>query len=358
MFDCAMKEDNAKSDLIELAVSLERWLLDGACQSDSGAICAWVEYPQRVRAFDYPEISGYWLTYACGRRLWADGIRQRVKRVVQWLQARLSAGNLAGRDGHGAVFHFDLAMIATGLFWAAQRLADEVDESLALKIVDLLADEILRNSRLPALNAASSRATVCSTWAVAGSAHLLKVLQCLLLGHERGHARCLEAAHKLYGNLITLQRANGNFATHQDAHTTFLHPHLYAAEGAWIWGAYWGNSDALWRSQMALDWVWARQLPSGGFPRIWDEEATNAVLVEQSDVLAQAVRLAQIHRRHYPGLSKALTRIRDVCLAQGSARALVYQPNSLAQHQNTWATLFSTQALLLSERDLRWSELI
>lgn len=91
---------------------------------------------------------------------------------------------------------------------------------------------------------------------------------------------------------------------------------------------------------------------------MWNEEATNAAPVEQSDVLAQAVRLAQIHRRHYPGLQKALTRIRDVCIVQESARALVYQPDSLAKHQNTWATLFSAQALELSGNALRWSELI
>src|SRR2546425_4589606 len=52
--------------LASLADGLRAWLCSGACLSPSGAFAAWVDHASGRRSFEYPEISGYALTYLAG----------------------------------------------------------------------------------------------------------------------------------------------------------------------------------------------------------------------------------------------------------------------------------------------------
>src|SRR5205807_4629139 len=151
-----------------------------------------------------------------------------------------------------------------------------------------------------------------STWSTDGRVHLLKVIQCLLLAQSLGLSRAKESAAILMKSARELQLANGRFVTHPADAQTFLHPHLYAAEGLWIGGSALGDSDAIERARAAVSWAWSYQLDTGGFPNMVDNTDGNAAGVEQSDVTSQAVRLALLLNMQPVGLDYAIARIMQV----------------------------------------------
>jgi hypothetical protein len=141
---------------------------------------------------------------------------------------------------------------------------------------------------------------------------------------------------------------------------TMLHPHLYAAEGLWLFGSATGDGESLERARNAVEWAWTQQLPSGGFPRSARAGGRPGEDLEQSDVTAQATRLALA--LHLPAVDteRALARLQDVTRAYGESSAVLYQPTSPDRHLNTWATMFAAQALALAadRQALSWSELV
>jgi len=155
----------------------------------------------------------------------------------------------------------------------------------------------------------------------------------------------MEAAALLLQSARELQVDSGRFVTHPTDTQTYLHPHLYAAEGLWIWGTASSDRDAIERARMAIIWAWSHQLDSGGFPNIVDNTKGEAIGVEQSDVTTQAVRLALLLDMQLPGLDHAIARIMQVSHGDAEKRAILYRPTSADLHENTWATIFGAQAL-------------
>ena len=103
-------------DSVAMAVSgLRAWLCSGGCQSPNGAFVAWLDSATGRRAYDYPEITGYALTFLAGMATLTAADRATGHRAGDWLVERLRSGNLAARDGwdNNAVYLFDLGMIAT-----------------------------------------------------------------------------------------------------------------------------------------------------------------------------------------------------------------------------------------------------
>src|SRR5207302_7961840 len=103
--------------IVATADALSAWLSSGAGQSSSGAFVAWFDVANGRRSFDYPEISGYVLTYLAGRPSTGQRELAAGHRAAEWLVKRVRAGNLAARDGwdNDAIYLFDLGMIASGL---------------------------------------------------------------------------------------------------------------------------------------------------------------------------------------------------------------------------------------------------
>jgi hypothetical protein len=134
-----------------------------------------------------------------------------------------------------------------------------------------------------------------------------------------------------------------------------LHPHLYAAEGLWVWGSAVGDDEALERARAAVAWVWTHQLENGGLPR------RPGSATEQSDVTAQAIRLAIAVGARSAAVDRALDRLTEIAVRDERGLGVPYQPGSGAVHLNTWVTLFAAQAFALAGsngRPLRWQDLV
>jgi hypothetical protein len=332
------------------AAGLRAWVESGAAQSKSGAFMAWRDLDGSAGSYEYPEITGYVLTYLASCSPFPPALQQVGNRAGAWLAGRLARGELCARDGwdDGAIYLFDLGMIATGLISFGRRTGAESLVACGVDLVTLLR-AALEGDLSPVWSDGPRSGR--RAWSTHGNAHLAKLVQALLLV-DRGPSG---TAASLVERVERLQRDDGAFETGPEPEV-MLHPHLYAAEGMWIWGTATGDDDALTRTHAALAWTWRHQLPTGGLPRA----ASSRLPIEQSDATAQALRLAIALGLRSAAVDRAAARLAELASPDGEGRAIVYEPG-WPRHANTWATLFAAQALastLPEARPLEWWELV
>jgi hypothetical protein len=335
----------------ETAADLRTWVTSGSAQSEDGAFVAWCDTATQRQAHEYAEITGYALTYLA--RVESQDGGATGERAAAWLVQRLRRGDLSARTGWdgGAVYLFDLGTIATGLISFGRRLCDEACLEEGRKLSEVVRDELASGASLSSIARRGPRSSR-DGWSTEGQAHLAKLTQTLLLGAGLGLA-VTEALEALLERVMRLQRDDGSFQTGPEG-VVMLHPHLYAAEGLWVWGQHQQDRDALERARTAARWAWTHQLPSGGFPRAVGTSGQNPV--EQSDVTAQALRLAHVLGLAAEGVPRAADRLIEVAAPARSGRAIPYQPEASPVHLNTCATLFAAQALAMGDGDRKSAE--
>jgi hypothetical protein len=338
----------------EVANEIRRWLASGRAQADSGAFCAWRDIGRDALAFEYPEITGYALTWLAGRR---DPLQHELDAglaAADWLVARLNAGDRSARSGWdgGAVYSFDLGMIAAGLMSFGALIDAEAYVDQGREIARALAGYIEAGELAPLApdGPPSSRP---AGWSTDGRVHMVKCVQALLLAGEA------DAAEALVGGAIAGQAPDGHFVTQPGDEFVMLHPHLYAVEGLWILAEADDHRGARDAATRATEWVWEQQLPTGGMPR-W--VSSSEAGPEQLDATSQAVRAALLLDLEPPGLPAAIDRLVHQAREDAACGyALVYRPGDIDDHLNVWVTMFSGQALELAARSqwaVRWQELV
>jgi hypothetical protein len=309
-----------------------------------------VELASGEKAYDYAEITGYALTHLAARDELTDDEADVGRRAAEWLTARVRQRRLAARDGWDgdAVYLFDLGMISAGLQSFGGRLDEQRYVDAGLELVELIEAELAGG-----IVAVSSRGprSERTNWSTHGVVHLAKLAQSLLLaGREEPARRLIDAARAVQG-------PDGHMPTDSESTVTMLHPHLYGAEGLWMWGSAMGDQDAIDRARANVQWVWTHQLQTGGLPRAFGRPEP----IEQLDVTSQAVRMALLLGVHTPAVDRAIERLLEVARERDGMLAMPYQPGSPDVHLNTWVTMFASQALALAgpgAKPLRWDQLV
>ena len=332
------------------ADGLSRWITSGAAQSSSGAFAAWVEMASGEKAYDYAEITGYALTHIAARSELSDEEIGVGRGAAEWLTARVRQRRLAARDGwdDDAVYLFDLGMISAGLQSFGRRVGEQRYVDAGIELVDLLQNELSDDIVAVSSHAPRSERT---NWSTRGVVHLAKLAQAFLLAGRE------EPARKLIDAARAVQGPDGHMPTDSESEVTMLHPHLYGAEGLWMWGSATGDQDAIDRARANVQWVWTHQLQSGGLPRAVGRPEP----VEQLDVTSQAVRMALLLGVHTPAVDRAIERLLECARESDGMLAMPYQPGSPDVHLNTWVTMFASQALALAvpgAEPLRWDQLV
>ncbi len=362
LHDTSRSRQTEDSRTASLVRAMHQWLASAACQSDGGAFYAWLEAGTGIPAFEYPEITGYALTHFAGRDNLTIEEERAGRRAADWLVARLSADLSARRQWDNAsVYNFDLAMIATGLLAFGDRAGVDVYVNHGKVLVDLLRRQIHSETGFTSLSPEQSALSNRSAWSTEGHAHLLKVVQCLLLAETLGVTNASESARLLVEQSTRYQRDDGRFVTHPGDVETMLHPHLYAVEGLWMWGTAQGDATAIERARTAHAWMWSHQLPTGGFPRFVNTGETGDAPIEQADVTSQALRMALALDPSLPGIPAAIARLEQIAQHTPDGAALVYQPAAPQAHLNAWVTLFGAQAMEMAafgSSMLTWRKLV
>jgi UDP-N-acetylglucosamine 2-epimerase (non-hydrolysing) len=332
------------------ADGLARWITSGAAQSSSGAFAAWVELASGEKAYDYAEITGYALTHLAARDELSDAEVDVGRGAAEWLTARVRQRRLAARDGWDgdAVYLFDLGMISAGLQSFGRRIGKQRYVDAGLELVELLESALSDDIVAVWSHGPRSERT---NWSTRGVVHLAKLAQSLLLAERE------EPARRLIDAARAVQGPDGHMPTDPESTVTMLHPHLYGAEGLWMWGSATGDQDAIDRARANVQWVWTHQLQTGGLPRAFGRPEP----IEQLDVTSQAVRMALLLGVRTPAVDRAIERLLEVARERDGMLAMPYQPGSPDVHLNTWVTMFASQALALAApgaKPLRWDQLV
>lgn len=310
--------------------ALVRWLESEAVVDAEGRVWSWhnPEHPGYV----YPEAGGLWLATMAREPATIAARETRLDRVAAWLRVCEHAGGI-GRDGRA--YLFDHAMVVAGrLAWAERRGLGVEDEREG--IATML--EHLRNNRATSSAGASER------WSERFGPHLLKLALPLARWVEAtGDAEAARALARL-GVVLGRGWADGRVPSEGERGPTYLHACCYAAEGLWRLSEAplprAARAEARGRAEAIAAWLAGVQRADGGLPP-W-HDGTRGWGPAPADVAAQVVRLwSGLDREAYAGaIARALgflARLADPC---GGVR---YHEDS--RDLNTWATLFTVQAL-------------
>ena len=269
-------------------------------------------------AYAYPEIAGYWLRWAAGRRDVPDACGEAV---LDWLRCMQQAnGSLPTRVGAVAVdyvearYLFDHVMLWDGLCHWQRLRCSAAAEALAERVWDYL-PYFLLEGRLQA-----ARGRPATRWSGRVGPFLLKV--CARLQARPG-ALSTHSAERI-PELMDLALA----APHAEAH-----PQLYAIEGLIELGL---EREA----GLLLD----RLLQQAGGPLdLFEQQGSRR---RRSDVLAQLLRAGCVLGRasrgdaRWQGLAGMLGAAVD---AEGCLPFVLGESG----HRPTWSALFAEQALSL-----------
>jgi hypothetical protein len=346
------------------AEAISRWLREGDAQSASGAYCGWRDLRNGKLSPPYPEITGYVLGFLAQTPLdGADAARATV--ACAWLTARTEAGDLSARPEKTgrAVYTFDLAMAAHGLMRYGLATGDNAAVDAGLRNAEVLVTQARRDGSLPCVVPGTADVPLTASWSTHGHAHLLKCVQALLSADALGLTAARTVAERMVGDVLNKGEKAVRALTDgcRSGNRTSLHALCYAAEGMWVWGTYHSDAASLSLSRRITEWIWRQRLPGGGFPGFVPIRDHDARTAQQSDVLAQAIRLAALHTLRGPGCEQAAAALLDSLRWQGPVAAVCYRPYTEDLHLNCWASLFAVQALRLCSGDqdtLQWSELV
>jgi hypothetical protein len=330
-------------DLLSTSGELRQWLVHRA-HSTSGATYAWVDAATGAPAFEYPEITGYALTFWAAQSMATEDELEAGRRAANWLGELVESDRLRAREGWdgNAVYNFDLAMMANGLLAFGGRYQPEA-VATGMELAAYLRDQIERDGWLESVDPCKSPRTSRSGWSTEGYAHLVKAAQCQLHAATLGLRDGVEAARALVDRGLEFLADTGRFVTQPEAELTMLHPHLYAVEGLWAFAEATGDDEIREAARTAAEWAWRQQLPSGGFPR-WTAANSQTVAPEQFDVTAQAVRAAVLCGLDAEGLDRAVLRLARCALKTPAGSAMPYQPDAGNSHENAWVSMFWAQA--------------
>jgi hypothetical protein len=307
--------------------ALLRWLRSDAVVTDDGRVWSWhnPEHP----GYAYPEAGGLWLG-VMARERHAD--EAQLDRVAAWLYERERLEGI-GRDGRG--YLFDHAMVVAGrLAWAERRGRAGADEGRSIAVML----EQVRTGR------ATSPAGAGQRWSERFGPHLLKLA--LPLARWVEHTGDLAAGLALHELLATLRPTldDGRVPSDREGGPTYLHACCYAAEGLWRLGeaplAGAARARARRSAEAIAAWLARVQRADGGLPQ-WHDGARGWGPA-QADVAAQAVRLwsGLGPVEHREAIDRALAFLARLAHPLGGLR---YHEDS--RDLNTWATLFTVQAL-------------
>lgn len=360
---------------------VENWLVHSGIQDQSsekikhGGVYAWFDKSVSSYAFLYSEITGYaltWLTYQYTSTK-NDVYRLRADDAAKWLVERAldtkSGGVLCRHDGKNwrhQICAFCNGMVLNGLCNAYKMSGNEKLLKTAINVGDCLLRDMQKDNGSfyskydPYSKEASNPG---GKWSLISGAFLVKLAIGLLhLAEVTSNASYKLAARELCNWGLGFQKENGRFSTSPDPEETFLHPHCYAAEGLLVAGRILKETRYLESARKAVSWISEFQLGSGGFPSYFSRGEFKKET--SPDMTAQVLRLwLMLDESERPKID-FFGAVQSILSLQCSNNQKQAYGGIMAgdawfsganenmdfsgQHINSWVSLFSAQAIRMS----------
>jgi hypothetical protein len=334
------------------------WLLGPHVQVASGehagAVVGWVDRDGNA-SYAYPEITGYYLQWlawlaadACTDETPRDRTRGETRRralaAQRWLLSWAHAGDTpqtriylqrAEPDWrNGALFFFDLAMVARGLANAARAGLIEVDRALIERISALLSTLIGEDGMFEACRASSADVHLPPRWSTRRGPFLAKAASGVLLATAAFPAMPRE-----------LQRAaDATFAASLDSLTGAeqgeAHPLLYAIEGALSLPAHPAAVRTLAQIRRHVRDLLGQWSDDGYLP-----ESLRGAGRPRLDIVAQGIRAAVLLLDDEASKQIIARMTRALASHVDAQRGIRFSPSDDAVQYNAWTAMFAEQAL-------------
>lgn len=365
------------------AMRAAEWLLtsgvqvaDGDPQANGGFV-SWYDQETQSMPYVYAEITGYLATAMCWlyERTADPRFLDSAVRAADWL---LDTGIYHAPTGgmrclqplapsrfdykHNQIYTFDCGVILNGLVnvYRATGSAKYLNASTRLGDWLCTAAQRANGSFRPVYDIANDAWVESDNeWSLcAGSYHTKISLGLANLFSVSGAAHYARAAERGCDFALTFQQPDGRFVSFPANGGTNSHPHTYSAEGLWVTGSLLGREAYLDASARATAWLFTVQSPEGLVPRHYhnDEPLYN----ERVDILAQALRMAEIHTANGRLSSAArdgIERLVPIILRNQASDADARVDGGFyfgrlsngdqMRHVNVWVSAFAAQALLL-----------
>ena len=364
---------------IDAAVS---WLLNSGIQNTKGesigSFNAWYDMDSKTYPFIYSEITGYGITTL----LYANSIsrnntyKERAKMAADWIinlmnensgiTARIYSGYKPDLRyfGSNISYMFDNGMVLSGLV----NIYLATKEDKYLEAATELAQSLLNAQKDNGLfYAAYDTMTekyidVQDKWSTqSGSYHAKLAIGLIDLYKVTRNEIFKNAAVALCNGSLVLQDNHGRFITQHNEDSTHMHPHCYSVEGLVYVGIKLEEKRFLESALHAVEWALNNQLPSGGMPCKYVND--KFINYERSDTLAQVLRLGLVLQSigllsgYEDNLKRLASRLVQFQNTSNNNKGGFFYGTELdgtiKNHLNSWATMFSIQAMLMYQSYLR-----
>ncbi|MCB9519842.1 MAG: hypothetical protein H6699_03075 [Myxococcales bacterium] len=307
---------------------LASWLASSDVVCGDGAVMSWSG--PRGGGYAYPEVAGLWLAAVCGARLF-EAPAALVDRVADRLVADVT--ELGGVGRRGRTYLFDTAVAANGLGWYSRSSGGRHSDAVA-RLVTVAAGWVVEQTAvLPEPDGDPSH------WSNGSGPHQLKAAVGLHNHGALADAGAVERALDALGatQLAALRRDGPTVGV--GATLGYAHAAAYAIEGATFLARVAGRASDDCVSAGAARLA-ALQGEEGGIHAWFDGSRVFGSC--HADATAQAVRLWATAGadRWAREIERALGWLAD---AQAPSGAVRYASD--CEDENTWASLFTLQAL-------------
>jgi hypothetical protein len=316
--------------------ALRDWLISPDVIRPNGDVLSWAS--QTHPGYAYPEVAGLLLSL-----LTNDGAdRLRLRRCIALAAvARIHEDGGVGRGGRSYVF--DTAMLLRGLVDHLRSGGGVPDESVLAHLFRFVAEGVV--ARRPVTPGDAS-----GHWSASFTPHLLKVLLAVQAWRQwRGDRGAAKVATRLRRELAPL-RHDGRFAATDGNGWSYVHACCYAVEGL----LFSGTLRAPFAEAVAAAELLSRAQRADGSLPAW-LEGTEGRGPSRTDATAQAVRL---WCRLDPVRWEASIDygLRFLGRMQHPCGGILYEERSA--DVNTWATIFTLQALRWAHDGWRGEQVI
>jgi len=364
-------------DSIELA---KNWVLYSGIQNYgkrclvNGAFNSWYDVDNKIYPYVYSEVSGYGISFY----LYLESMREDNELLERAILSADWIHNYALiADTFDVMFRFyyhendfwprnsysfDNAIILNGLVLLFNKTKNEKYLDISTKIAKRLIDVMQHdNGSFYSYYSLDDGIKLMSpdSWSkYPGSYHAKNAIALLKLFEITGDSFFKNSATKVCDWSLKQQQNDGRFVSVKTDESTILHPHCYSLEGLFYAGAIMDNDDYLQSVIKGIDWIIKSQLDTGGISSTYVQG--KFLPTERCDALAQSIRLiilalnrGLIGEEYIESVLKMGKRLlqfqcRKPGLAQrGGFYYMINGDNIEYNNINSWATMFSVQALII-----------
>jgi hypothetical protein len=332
---------------------LARWLLDGGAQlrtgANAGGVAGWLDGAGNA-AYAYPEITGYylqWLAWHATRDGATPDMNGRAVAAQRWLASWIVRGEtpqtrvyLRAHESdwrNGALFFFDLAMIARGVASAARVGLIVPDAALVRSLGAQLSRLIDSDGMFVACASVDPVTPLPARWSTRRGGFLAKAAAGVLVAAEvlPALAWLRQPAQDTF--LVCLAMAIEQ--PHNEAH-----PALYAIEGALSVPDRNAVEVMIPRFAEQLE---SLLLTTHGTGML--NESRSSTGTSRLDIVAQGLRVAallDVAASDGSACAQALADMTQLLVRSTRATgALPFSPTATKPQYNTWCAMFAEQAL-------------